>query len=62
MAKLERAGAGSNLKRLRRERAVKQQVQQQALMLEVQTLSMMLTDLRRPAGIAKLPAPTQQPT
>ena len=45
MAKLERAGAGSNLKRLRRERAVKQQVQQQALMLEVQTLSMMLTDL-----------------
>ena len=37
----------SNLKRLRRERAVKQQVQQQfALMLEVQTLSLMLTDLR----------------
>jgi hypothetical protein len=46
MAKLERAGAGSNLKRLRRERAVKQQVQQQALILEVQTLSMMLADLR----------------
>ena len=37
----------SNLKRLRREGAVKQQVQQQfALMLEVQTLSLMLTDLR----------------
>jgi hypothetical protein len=35
----------SNLKRLRRERAVKQQ-QQFALMLEVQTLSLMLTDLR----------------
>ena len=47
MANLEQAGAGPNLKRPRRKRAVKPQVQQQfALVLEVQTLSLMLTDLR----------------
>jgi hypothetical protein len=47
MAGRERAGVDQGLQRLRRERAAEQQAQQQfALMLEVQTMSLMLNDLR----------------